>query len=206
MDANENIYTKRIGKMLTDGNGLDMTEVVGAFTGQRLGATFFRGSTPIDGIWATSDIEVVHACVMPCGYGIGDHRLFIVDFRTALLIGAEPPRVMRATSRRLNTAIPHTEAKYVKNLEANLAKHRIVERTNQAHRSTTNKTILQGRLDSIDTEAKQFMVHAEKKCRRIKSGRIPFSPDSAIWIRRGQVYRSLLRFHAKKIRNRGNLK
>ena len=50
------------------------------------------------------------------------------------------------------------------------------------------------------------MVHAEKKCRRIKSGRIPFSPDSAIWIRRSQVYRSLLRYHAKKIRNRGNLK
>ena len=50
------------------------------------------------------------------------------------------------------------------------------------------------------------MRHAEKKCRKIKSGRIPFSPDSAIWIRRCQVYRSLLRYHAKKIRNRGNLK
>ena len=87
MDANENIYTKRIGKMLTDENGLVMTEVVGAFTGQKLGATFFRGSTPIDGIWATPDIEVVHACVMPCGFGIGDHQLFVGDFHTASLIG-----------------------------------------------------------------------------------------------------------------------
>ena len=50
------------------------------------------------------------------------------------------------------------------------------------------------------------MPAAEKKCRRIKSGRIPFSPEASKWIRRAQVYRSLLRLHAGKIRNRGNLK
>ena len=50
------------------------------------------------------------------------------------------------------------------------------------------------------------MHKAEKKCRRIKSGRIPFSPEASKWIRRAQVYRSLLRLHAGKIRNRGNVK
>ena len=205
MDANENIYTKRIGKTLTDVEGLDMVEVVGAFTGKQLGATFFRGSTPIDGIWATRDIEVASACVMPCGFGIGDHRLFVVDFRTSSLIGAAPPRVIRAAARRLNTDIAHTEAKYNDKLESNFERHNIVARVVDAHRSSPDKATVQEKLDKIDEEAKQYMVHAEKKCRRIKSGRIPFSPDAAIWIRRSQVYRSLLRYHAKKIRNRGNL-
>ena len=50
------------------------------------------------------------------------------------------------------------------------------------------------------------MLNAEKKCRRIKSGRIPFLPQASIWIRRSQLYCSLLRFHLGKIRNRGNLK
>ena len=50
------------------------------------------------------------------------------------------------------------------------------------------------------------MVHAESKCQRIKSGRIPLSPDSSIWIQRAQVYCSILRLHAKKIKNKGNLK
>ena len=59
MDANKHIYNKSIGKMLTDGDGLAMREVVGDFTGKQLGATFFRGSKPINGIWATSDMEVV---------------------------------------------------------------------------------------------------------------------------------------------------
>jgi hypothetical protein len=50
------------------------------------------------------------------------------------------------------------------------------------------------------------MKHAKKKCRKIKSGRIPFSPEASLWICQCQVYRSLLRWHAGKIRNRGNLK
>ena len=43
MDANENIYRKQIGKFLTNEEGLAMKEVVGDFTGQKLGATFFSG-------------------------------------------------------------------------------------------------------------------------------------------------------------------
>ena len=50
------------------------------------------------------------------------------------------------------------------------------------------------------------MKGAERRCRRIKSGRISFSPESSIWIRRAKVYRSILRYHAGKIRNRGNLR
>ena len=50
------------------------------------------------------------------------------------------------------------------------------------------------------------MQHAERKCRRIKSGRIPFSTNSLISIRQCQVYRSILRYHAGKFRNRNNLK
>ena len=44
---------------MTDRDGLAISEVVGDFTGQKVGATYFRGSTPIDGVWATSDVTVV---------------------------------------------------------------------------------------------------------------------------------------------------
>ena len=50
LDANEDIYKKLLGKALTARDGLAMKEVVGDFTGRRLGATHFRGSKPIDGI------------------------------------------------------------------------------------------------------------------------------------------------------------
>jgi hypothetical protein len=40
MDANEHIYQKSIGKALTDVDGLRMREVVGEFTGQKIGPTY----------------------------------------------------------------------------------------------------------------------------------------------------------------------
>jgi hypothetical protein len=76
LHANENIYRAALGWQLTDLHGLGMTEVVGDFTGRRLGATFFRGCEPIDAIWATRDLDVAHACIMPVGYRAGDHHLF----------------------------------------------------------------------------------------------------------------------------------
>jgi hypothetical protein len=73
------IFTRRKLAVLTDRNDLGMKEVVGSFTGKKIGATFFRGSKPIDGVWATLDVDVVSACVMPVGYGIGDHRMLITS-------------------------------------------------------------------------------------------------------------------------------
>ena len=73
MDANEDVYRKSIGKALMNIAGLGMREVVGDYTGKPIGAMYFRGSHPIDAIWATPDIQVVGACIMPCGYGVGDH-------------------------------------------------------------------------------------------------------------------------------------
>ena len=58
----------------------------------------------------------------------------------------------------------------------------------------------------IDKEGKAYMRHAKKICRKLKICRIPFSSEAAIWICRVQVYKSLLRYHKGKIRNRGNLK
>jgi hypothetical protein len=82
-----------------------MSGVVGEFTGKRIGSTFFRGSKPIDGVWATPDIAVTHACVMPAGFGVGDHHLFVVNFQEASLIGEAPHRIKRFSSRRLNTKV-----------------------------------------------------------------------------------------------------
>jgi hypothetical protein len=86
LDANKNSYLGKLGRELTDLHGLGMKEVVGEFTTRQLGVTYFRG-TLIDAVWATSDVAVVNACVMPVVYGVGDHRLFVVDFVTALLVG-----------------------------------------------------------------------------------------------------------------------
>ncbi len=49
------------------------------------------------------------------------------------------------------------------------------------------------------------MMHAEKACRKIKSCHIPYSPEASIWIRRAQVYYSIIQWHKGQIWNKGNL-
>ena len=143
---------------------------------------------------------------MPVGYGVGDHRMFVIDFLTSSLIGCNPLKIVRAAARRLNTAIPGVEDKYVTMLEDLMEHHRLVPKVQGLLSASRPEIELKMGLEALDEEMRQYMHAAEKKCRRIKSGRIPFSPEASKWIRRAQVYRSLLRLHAGKIRNRGNLK
>jgi hypothetical protein len=123
LDANEDIYKKSLGKALTSEAGLAMKEVVGSYTGKKLGPTYFRGSKPIGGIWATSDVTIASACVMPVGFGIGDHRLFVVDVLTASLVGSEPICIVRPHARRLNTKIPGVLKAYNEELERQVLLH-----------------------------------------------------------------------------------
>jgi hypothetical protein len=105
-----------------------MKEVVGDYTGRWIGQHIFWGQLPIDGVWATRDVTVANACIMPAGYGIGDHRLFVIDLHTSSLVGTGPLRERQAASRRLNTRLPHVVAKYNKNLEVNILRHRLIEK------------------------------------------------------------------------------
>ncbi len=206
LDANKNIYRAELGRQLTDLHGLGMWEVVGNFTGKQLGATFFRGSKPINAIWVTSDLKVAHACVMPVGHGVGNHRLFVVDFAMASMIGTCPPKIVRPALRRLNTKISGCVLWYNRALWRNILRHRLVEHMINVTNLHDSKEIILAKLNQLDREEEQYMQHVKKKCRRIKTNRIPFSPEALLWIRQCQVYHLLIRWHAGKIRNRGNLK
>jgi hypothetical protein len=174
LNANKNIYKKSIGKALTDIKELAMKEVVGEFTRQPVGPTFFRGSKPINGIWATSDITISNACIMPAGYGLGDHCMFVIDFNAKDIIGQAPPRVIQATLRRLNTRIPRVANKYVRILEEKVLRHRLIERMGAVHTSSKSHQKLTKRINRIDRELGQYMRNAEKKCQKKSQTKSPF--------------------------------
>jgi hypothetical protein len=162
MVANDHIYRGIIGRALVNVEGLGMKEVVKDFTGEELGPTYFRGSTPIDGVWATPDLQIANACLMPAGYGIGDHRLFIVDIVSLSLIGGNPPRILRPTARRLNTRLPKVSERYATLYESNVIKHQLIERLAEAHRVGINKVEAKHIIEKVDYNAGQYMAHAEK--------------------------------------------
>ena len=206
MDTNEYIYKKSLGKYITARDGLNINEVVWTLTGKNTGETFFRVSQPIDAVWITPDIVVVGLCVILAGYEVSDNCLFVLDFLTSSLIGKTPLQIIRSGARRLNTKIPSTKDNYTNVLENLVVSHRLTEQMVAAHNESSSIVMIKERICIIDQEVVKYMHHVERKCRRIKSGRIPFSPDFSIWIRRCQLYCSILRYHYGKIRNRRNLK
>ena len=127
---------------------------------------------------------------------MGDHRLFVVDFQEESLVGTAPFRIKRFASRRLNTkASSGATQKYLRRLEDQLSQHRLIERLGRLHTTCTSRCLFHRGLNKLDRQSREMMLNAEKKCWRIKSGRIPFSPEAALWIRWTQVYWSHLRYH-----------
>ena len=68
---------------------------------------------PIDGVWATRDMEVVSAAALPIGFGVGDHRMLVIDVTTSSLVGFQPQQIKHPMARRLNSRIPKAKKAYI---------------------------------------------------------------------------------------------
>ena len=88
-----------LGKALANKEGPDLQEAIVQHTGTSPGATFFQGKLPIDGLWVSGDLDVSNACVMPFGYGIGDHHTFILGIPLESLVGVDPVKIVRPAGR-----------------------------------------------------------------------------------------------------------
>jgi hypothetical protein len=143
MDVNEHIYKISIGKGLTNPEGLAMKEMVGEFTQWQIGSTHFHGSKPINGVLATSDNSICNAVVMPFNYGVGDHRLFVIDMAIKDLVGEAPPKVIWPASRRLNTKLPGVANAYADTLKEQIIRHKLIKLTGEAYKKSKSKRSLQ---------------------------------------------------------------
>jgi hypothetical protein len=125
MDHNKHAIEGNLGKALADRDGLDMRETIMQHTGKNPGATFFRGSKPIDGLWISSDIDISNTCVMPFGYGVGDHHAFILDIPIKSLVGINLMKIVRPASQGLNSRLPGCSEAYIDSLERNITRHQL---------------------------------------------------------------------------------
>jgi hypothetical protein len=137
---------------------------------------------------------------------VGDHRAFIIDIPIKSLVGINPVKIVCPAGRRLNSRLPGCSKVYIDSFKSNIIRHRLLEKLHDAHTGTYLDSERARRVIKIDEEGKTYMWHVEKICQKIKCCQIPLSPELALWIRRVQVYQSLLRFHKGRIKNKGNLK
>jgi hypothetical protein len=120
MDHNEHVYNRALGKVLSNSTGLNLQEVILQHIGTRTGATFFRGSKPVDGLWVSSNLEISNTCVMPFGYGVGDHQAFILNITLESLVGENPTEIVQPVSCKLNSRLPQCGKAYINSFKLNI--------------------------------------------------------------------------------------
>ena len=94
---------------------------------------------------------------MPEGYGVGNHRLFVLQFLTSSLTGQTPPRIIGSGAIWLNTKIPSTKDNYTNVLENLVLSHCLTERMVTEHNASSSIVLVKERIDIIDQEGARFM-------------------------------------------------
>lgn len=94
---------------------------------------------------------------------------------------------------------------YIRILEELIAKYKLKEKLLEAHKETAPE-LFKDKVNKVDKQSHECMIHTEKKCRKVRLGKIPFSPEASMWLKRSQFYRTLLGYLVGKKTNRGNLR
>ena len=156
-------------------------------------ATRFPGRLPIDGIFGTPALEINQG-----GYsqftGISDHRFAWVDIKWKSALGTYQ-LIQRPIARRLQCDDPRSVAKYIQIIEQLLHKadicSGIMQLEEEATVPLTNAAV--EAYEAFDKAITRIMLLAEKKCRKLFMGGVPFSPDLARHLNLINFWRLLIR-------------
>jgi hypothetical protein len=113
--------------------------------------------------------------VMPVGFGVGDHQLFVIDFKTTTLVGSGLHAIICSALRHLNTKIEGCAQRYNKILQWNILCHHLFEQMVSAASSIKSKEAVSAKLNMLELEGEAYMKHAEPSAQVRKDPILPGS-------------------------------
>ena len=174
-DWNENVYNQTLIDNFQDKS---LFPVITKQHQQMAPETYNGGSRPIDEFFASPSLKISACGYLEHGRVNSDHRPIWVEIHKDSFLGNDPPPLSTHKARRLKVQDPRTVAKYNFLLEQEFEKHRIYERSlNLYNTFQTPLTPEQcAEFDAIDRQREKSMKYAEKHCRKLHMGAIPWSP------------------------------
>ena len=100
MDANEHMMDGKLRKML-EAEGVGLVEFSHKYWGKTPPNIYINGTIPIDAGYRSTDIEVTNFCMLPFINSPGDHRTWIIEVSTRLMIGEHLHNIEQPYGRRL---------------------------------------------------------------------------------------------------------
>ena len=209
MDANEHILDEGLCRELTaPRNNLDLLEISHKVWRGEEPNTYIDGKMPIDGVWASPELEIGGFKILYFGESVGDHRTVVFDISTRSLIGKFEQKVVRSGCRRLNTKNEKCFSSYNKILLEHMRYHRMEDRLDKLIAEIGESNPNQGqraRMESLDRQRVELQKHAERKCRKILKPDLEFSGEVKLWHERMMAFNRLIKWRQGKVRNVSNL-
>ena len=174
-DWNTDVYDARFREEFEKRNLLPAT------TGRHRGQappTYNKGSTPIDEIFVSRGLEISGSGYLDHGTNEGDHCPLWVDISTESALGINPPKVNSIHARRLTMKDTNTVNKYNTVLQEEFDKKKVYTRALDLYNQYSGKLTptQMAEYDDLDYVRSQAMKKAERKCRKLHMGALPWSP------------------------------
>ena len=135
---------------------------------------------PIDGIWASRELDVTAAGYLPFGEGCdSDHRLLWADFSYHTAFRQESPSEYRPPVKKLQANDPRLVKRYNRKIKAELQKSGLIKVAFDLQSKATDQwdDTLEAEYNSIqETKSVAIRKKTENKLRKLKMGGIRWSP------------------------------
>jgi hypothetical protein len=155
------------------------------------------GKSPMDGVYKSPEVEIVHLCMLTFAESPGDHRILCFDISTCSLLGKFRYKVCRPVSQRLVTSQPDLVRRYNDIVREQFKIHRILERLDAVDKMKCycgypSPGWLCAMIIKLYKQMTEFRVHAENKCRKILRPDSDFSPTIQMWYNQIHAYLQLI--------------
>lgn len=179
MDCNQNVQSPEIKEWSSN---LNLREVMIETHPGPLPPTYHRGRLPIDGIFVSASIEIQACGYLPFGEIPSDHRALWLDISYDNAFGFNPPKVTTSAARALKTNNPSVRKKWIAAYEEYLRK----QKAHQKIFTLEQKILDQGNTMTEEDKRSYNQIiklrytgiqYADKNCRKIFRGGVPFSDE-----------------------------
>ena len=179
MDANQDVYSGKLAQELNR-EPYNMTCLLQRAMGVTVPNSHFSGKGKISTIFGSPGVLTGHGMCYPHWYGIGDHRVMVLEIAASSAFEGSYPTIATPTARILSCRTRRHKDKYCTRLQQLTTEHRMKDRLTKIHLLKGEEYILTH--NKWDNELGDYMRNAESTCSHYKDGTIAFSPTVGQWL------------------------
>lgn len=143
--------------------------------------TYARGTTTIDGIFASDGIIMAQGKYTSFHQSPSDHRWITIDISERSILGIQRYDRCTAISRKVTAKMPSVKENYQRLLEQQVTKHNLGQKMEYLYQQAISNRRLNEDEEQIYEQIEQRMQravqYADKRCRKIRRGQISYSPE-----------------------------